>query len=70
MDIMVQALTNATMPYALKLANYGFAPAMTRWDDLRQGLNVWQGQVTHAAVADAHGLPCAPFPAEHMTAVA
>jgi alanine dehydrogenase len=55
-----QGLTNATLPYAAKLANLGFEQAMEQLPDLRQGLNVWQGQVVHPAVAEAHELPCAP----------
>lgn len=56
-----QALTNATLPYAVKLANLGFTHAMAHLTDLRAGLNVWQGQVVHPAVAAAHGLACAPW---------
>jgi alanine dehydrogenase len=56
-----QALTNATTPYALKLANLGLEEAMRQMHDLRHGLNTHAGALTHKAVADAHQLPhCAP----------
>jgi hypothetical protein len=31
-------------------------------DDLRRGVNIWDGTVVHPAVADAHGLPVAMLP--------
>jgi alanine dehydrogenase len=52
-----QALTNATLTYALKMADLGLETAMRQMADLRQGLNTWNGRVTHAAVAEAHALP-------------
>lgn len=59
-----QALTNATMPYAVKIANMGFEMAMRQMPDLRAGLNTFEGKVTYKAVADAIGLPFAPNPFE------
>lgn len=47
------ALTNATFPYALKLANEGYKKAMTVDPALRGGLNVCLGSITHPAVAEA-----------------
>ncbi len=49
------ALTNATLPFVVSLANKGAANAL--WDDkhLLNGLNVHAGKVTHKAVADALG---------------
>ena len=47
------ALTNATFPYALKLANEGYKKAMSDDSALRGGLNVCLGSITHAAVANA-----------------
>lgn len=47
------ALTNVTLPYALKLANLGFEKAMSQSKELRGGLNVYKGKVTHPAVAEA-----------------
>ena len=51
------ALTNATLPYAVKLARHGVFAALEQDEHLRNGLNVHAGQVTHAAVAEALGLP-------------
>ncbi len=65
-----QALTNATLPYAVQLANLGFADAMAHRADLRAGLNVWQGQVVHPAVAEAHGLPATPWTERPVTTAA
>ena len=47
------ALTNATFPYALKLANEGYKKAMSDDPALRGGLNVCLGSITHTAVANA-----------------
>ena len=47
------ALTNATFPYALKLANEGYKKAMADDPALRGGLNVCLGSITHTAVANA-----------------
>lgn len=52
-----QALTNATTPYALKLANLGLEEALRQVHELRHGLNTHGGAVTHRAVAAAHNLP-------------
>ena len=51
------ALTNATLPYAIELANKGWEKACTENDALRKGLNVVQGKVVYQGVADAFGLP-------------
>jgi alanine dehydrogenase len=51
------ALTNATLPYALQLANYGWKKACDLNLDLRKGLNVVQGKVVYEGIADAWGLP-------------
>lgn len=48
------ALTNATLPYIVELANKGVKQALLENEYLRQGLNVYQGKVTHQAVANAH----------------
>jgi alanine dehydrogenase len=50
------ALNNATLPFTLALADHGFRAAMALDCHLRDGLNVMAGQVTHQAVAGAHGL--------------
>lgn len=44
-------LTNATLPFALKIANVGYREALRQDLHLRQGLNVCLGKVTHPAVA-------------------
>lgn len=51
------ALTNATLPYALKLANLGWKKACKDYEDLQKGLNVVQSKVVYKAVADAFSLP-------------
>src|SRR6478735_8996285 len=51
------ALTNATLPYALKLAGQGWKKACAENTDLKKGLNVIQGKVVYKAVADAFNLP-------------
>jgi alanine dehydrogenase len=50
-----QALTNATLPYVVALANRGVASALAADEHLRAGLNVHDGRVTHVAVAEALG---------------
>jgi alanine dehydrogenase len=46
------ALNNVTLPFALKLADQGFAAAMAEDINLRNGLNIFRGQVTYQAVAE------------------
>ena len=50
------ALTNATLPYAVKIADLGAEQAMRRDPSLKSGLNAYLGKVTHKGVADAFGL--------------
>jgi alanine dehydrogenase len=54
------ALTNATLPYALALADEGVAGAIRRDPGLRPGINVAAGEVTHPAVAEGVGMSCVP----------
>ena len=54
------ALNNATLPFALALANKGHVIALAEDRNLRAGLNVMAGKVTYKAVAEAHGLPYQP----------
>ena len=54
------ALTNATLPYALQLANKGWKQALRADPALAKGLNVVDGKITYPAVAEAFGLPCTP----------
>ena len=51
------ALNNATLPFALRLANLGADAAMAADPHLANGLNVSGGKIRHAAVAEALGLP-------------
>lgn len=51
------ALTNATLPYAIKLARQGWVKACQENSDLMLGLNIIKGDVVYKAVADAFGLP-------------
>ena len=54
------ALTNATLPYAIALADHGVDGATALDPGLALGVNVAAGQVTHAAVAEAVGEPHVP----------
>lgn len=47
------ALTNATLPYAIKLADKGWQKAVAEDEGLREGLNVVHGKVVHKGVSDA-----------------
>jgi alanine dehydrogenase len=50
------ALTNATLPYALQLANKGWKRALKENPALLKGLNVTDGRITYAGVAEAFGM--------------
>jgi alanine dehydrogenase len=50
------ALTNATLPYVIELAQAGVEDALARDAGLRSGLNVQDGEIMHPAVAGALGL--------------
>ncbi len=54
------ALTNATLPYAIKLANQGWQGACKQDGALKLGLNVVGGKVVYAGVAEAFGMECTP----------
>ena len=54
------ALSNATLPYALKIANMGTRAALRADDGFLKGLNTFAGQCTHPAVADTFALRHAP----------
>jgi alanine dehydrogenase len=49
------ALTNATLPFALSLANNGWEAACKKDKNLAKGLNVHDGKIYYSAVAEAHG---------------
>ena len=51
------ALTNATLPFALSLANLGWEAACKKDPNLAKGLNVHEGKIYYSAVAEAHGYP-------------
>lgn len=51
------ALTNATLPYALKLANQGFVKAVKHSQELAKGVNTCQGNLVSKAVGDSLGMP-------------
>jgi alanine dehydrogenase len=55
------ALTNATLPYALKLANKGFFQAIAGDAGLKEGINTYAGHCTYEAVASAQGIPYSPL---------
>jgi alanine dehydrogenase len=54
-----QALAGATYRYVQLLADAGLKGACLRQPAIRGGINVQGGKITHKAVAEAHGLPCA-----------
>ncbi len=49
------ALTNVTLPYAVKLANQGLQKAVSADSHLAQGINIYKGHITHEKVAQALG---------------
>ena len=55
------ALTNSTLPYVKALAAHGTLKALALDPHLANGLNVFDGAITHEAVADALSLPCRPW---------
>ena len=54
------ALTNATLPYLLRLASDGVDRAIRSDPGLAKGVNLKDGKVAHRGVAEAHGLPFTP----------
>jgi alanine dehydrogenase len=55
------ALTNATLPYAVEIANKGWKKAMKENTEIKLGANVVKGEVTYGGVAEAFGLKYAPI---------
>ena len=55
------ALTNATLPLALRLAKYGAIEAFKKDPHLKNGVNTYNGKVTYQAVADDQGLEYSPI---------
>jgi alanine dehydrogenase len=58
------ALTNATFPYLLELANKGVEAACRAHPGLCAGVNTWRGHVTHRGVAESQNRPWVGFPAD------
>jgi alanine dehydrogenase len=54
------ALTNATLPYAVEIANKGWKKAMQENNEIKLGANVIDGAITYKAVAEAFGLDYSP----------
>ncbi len=55
------ALTNATLPYAVEIANKGWKKAMQENPEIKWGANVVNGKVTYTGVADAFGMDYTPI---------
>lgn len=55
------ALTNATLPFAVTLANKGFAGAIAKDKHLKAGVNTYAGHITYEAVAESQGLAYKPL---------
>lgn len=55
------ALTNATLPYIIKLADKGWQKACKEDKGLALGLNIIEGKIVYPAVAEAFGFPCYPI---------
>lgn len=55
------ALTNATLPYALRLADLGWKDACRKDPGLAEGVNIVDGKITFKAVAEAFDLPYTPL---------
>ncbi|WP_320041713.1 alanine dehydrogenase [uncultured Desulfobacter sp.] len=55
------ALTNATLPYALQIADQGWKQAMQANGEIKPGANIIHGKVTYKAVAEAFGLAYTPI---------
>jgi alanine dehydrogenase len=64
------ALTQATLPYALKLADLGWKKALESDAGLRNGLQICAGHVTHAGLAQDIGRNYVPFERAALTLVA
>jgi alanine dehydrogenase len=56
------ALTNATVPYAIEIADKGAEQALKSNRSLAHGLNLYKGAITYANVAEAFNMPCAEIP--------
>jgi len=55
------ALTNATLPYVLKIAGMGYKKSILNDEALSKGVNVYNGMLTYKGVADSLGLEYTPL---------
>ena len=55
------ALANVTLPYVMEIASRGLEDAVRADPALARGVNTYGGELTNAAVAEAHGLPGTPL---------
>lgn len=55
------ALTNATLPYAVEIANKGWKKVIKQNPEIKYGANVVNGKVTYKGVAEAFGLEYTPI---------
>jgi alanine dehydrogenase len=55
------ALTNATLPYAVEIANKGWKKAMAENREIKLGANVIKGKITYKGVAEAFDLKYVPI---------
>ena len=55
------ALTNATLPYAVEIANQGWIKASKENPEIRSGVNIVKGKITYEGVANAFNLPYTPI---------
>jgi len=60
------ALTNATLPYAIQLANKGWEKACKDNEELNKGLNIVNGKIVYEGVAKAFDLPLAATPSDEI----
>lgn len=56
-----KALTNATLPYAIEIANHGFPRIARMNEEIAKGVNIAFGKITHKGVADAFDLSYSPL---------
>jgi alanine dehydrogenase len=61
------ALTNATLPYAVEIANKGYKKALMENEEIRLGVNVVNGKVTCKGVAEALSIPYSPIDGEFFS---
>lgn len=55
------ALSNATLPYVLQIANKGYLQAIKANPELKRGVNIFEGKITHRGVAEAFNLDYYPI---------